>query len=56
MNTIPTTDTLSDTALDSVVGGLNPQPLHPGPPPEMFSTHSFVSHFAINNISFARSF
>jgi hypothetical protein len=54
MNT-PTTDTLSYTALDSVVGGLNPQPLPPGPPPEMFTTHSFVSH-AIDNISLARSF
>jgi hypothetical protein len=56
MNTMRTTYTLSDTALDSVVGGLNPQPLPPGPPPEMFSMRSFVSHSAINDISLTRSF
>ena len=26
-------ETLSDAALDNVTGGLNPQPLPPGPPP-----------------------
>lgn len=37
-------DALSDQTLDGVAGGLNPQPLPPGPD----SFRSFFSHFAIN--------
>lgn len=41
---------LSDGALDHVVGGLNPQPLPPGPPPSEAALRfaSLFSHFAIN--------
>ena len=42
----------SDEALDGVVGGLNPQPLPPGPDPERFSTRSSASYSAINQNSF----
>ena len=49
------TTRLSDTDLDLVVGGLNPQPLPPGPGPELSrSFASFFSHFAINRFVFAR--
>jgi hypothetical protein len=47
-------DYLSDEALGRVAGGLNPQPLPPGP--ERFSMGSFFSHFAINQHSFAVNF
>ena len=35
-------DILTDAELDGVVGGLNPQPLPPSPPPESF-LHSFAA-------------
>lgn len=35
---------LTDAELDSVVGGLNPQPLPPEPPPEFL--HAFNSRFS----------
>jgi hypothetical protein len=41
-------DILTDVELDGVVGGLNPQPLPPEPPPE--GLHSF----ATNRFEFAR--
>jgi hypothetical protein len=44
-NTAVKNDSLSDETLDSVAGGLNPQPLPPGPPE---SFRSFFSHFAVN--------
>jgi hypothetical protein len=56
MNTIPTIDTLSDAALDSVVGGLNPQPLPPGPPPPESFMHSFATHFNFNRFFLSRTF
>ena len=50
--TTMTKDYISDEALDAVAGGLNPQPLPPGPPPpdlfSMRSLSSFFSHFAVN--------
>jgi hypothetical protein len=45
-------DILTDAELDGVVGGLNPQPLPPGPPPESF-LRSFT-HFAFNRFELAR--
>jgi len=53
MNVTSTMDNLSDNVLDSVVGGLNPQPLPPDPPPERFAMRhiNFKSFFSI-----ARSF
>jgi hypothetical protein len=55
-----TKDHISDETLDAVAGGLNPQPLPPGPPPpDLFalrSVSSFFSHFAINQHSFAVNF
>ena len=53
MNVTSTMDNLSDNVLDSVVGGLNPQPLPPDPPPERFAMRhiNFKSFF-----SNARSF
>jgi hypothetical protein len=42
---------LADEALNGVAGGLNPQPLPPGPPERSFA--SYFSHFAINQHSFA---
>jgi hypothetical protein len=40
---------LSNESLDQVVGGLNPQPLPPGPPPELFrSIGSLFGHIAFN--------
>jgi hypothetical protein len=44
MNTATNNDFLSEESLDGVAGGLNPQPLPPGPD----SFRSFFSHFAIN--------
>lgn len=49
-----TTDHLPDHALEIVAGGLNPQPLPPGPPPEMFSSMRMLSMFKM--LSFARFF
>ncbi len=45
-----TIELLSDEALDRVNGGLNPQPLPPGPPPELHAIRfaSLFSHFAIS--------
>jgi hypothetical protein len=41
--------TLTDAELDEVVGGLNPQPLPPGPPPELSrSIFSIFRSFGIN--------
>jgi hypothetical protein len=37
------TVTLTDAELNEVVGGLNPQPLPPGPPPEL--SRSIFSNF-----------
>jgi len=48
-----TTDHLPDHALEIVAGGLNPQPLPPDPPPEMFSIRSIRM---FNVLSFARFF
>ena len=45
-------DYLSDEALNGVSGGLNPQPLPPGPDPERFSIRSFASYFAVNQYSY----
>jgi hypothetical protein len=49
------TELLSDNELDGVVGGLNPQPLPPGPPPESFLRPSFATHFNFNHSIFARA-
>jgi hypothetical protein len=41
---------LNDAELDGVVGGLNPQPLPPGPPPELSrSIFSIFRNFGINH-------
>jgi len=41
--------TLTDAELNEVVGGLNPQPLPPGPPPELSrSIFSIFRSFGIN--------
>jgi len=45
MNRTPTIDDLSDQVLDSVTGGLNPQPLPPDPPPERFSIRTLNFNF-----------
>jgi hypothetical protein len=50
------TITLTDADLDSVVGGLNPQPLPPGPPPpelgrsfaSIFRNFGIQQHFSFN--------
>jgi hypothetical protein len=36
-------DILTDAELDGVVGGLNPQPLPPSPPPPESFLHSFAT-------------
>lgn len=44
-----TFEVLSDEALEQVIGGLNPQPLPPGPAPEIaIRFASLYSRFAIN--------
>ena len=45
-------DILTDAELDGIVGGLNPQPLPPEPPPE--GIHSFATRFVFNRFEFAR--
>jgi hypothetical protein len=45
-------DILTDAALDGVVGGLNPQPLPPEPPPE--GLHSFATRLVFNRFELAR--
>jgi len=52
MNVTPSIDDLSDNVLDSVVGGLNPQPLPPDPPPDRF----FSRHLNFKSFSIARFF
>jgi hypothetical protein len=48
MNMTPTTDRLSDRALEIVAGGLNPQPLPPEPPDMMRSIRTLnISRFSI---------
>jgi hypothetical protein len=47
------TDRLNDEVLESVSGGLNPQPLPPGPG-DPFSVRSFISHFSMSRFSFLR--
>ena len=56
MNVTPTIDFLSDNVLDSVTGGLNPQPLPPDPPPERFAIRhfNFKSFFSMARFSFGR--
>ena len=49
------TDRLNDEVLESVSGGLNPQPLPPGPG-DPFVLRSFVRHFSFSHFSFARLF
>lgn len=48
------TDQLSDQALEIVAGGLNPQPLPPGPPPEL--RVAIFPSFKFNFAAFARTF
>jgi hypothetical protein len=42
-------DILTDAELDGVVGGLNPQPLPPEPPPESL----FATRFSLNRVALA---
>jgi hypothetical protein len=42
-------DILTDAELDGVVGGLNPQPLPPDPPPESL----FATRFSFNRVALA---
>jgi hypothetical protein len=42
-------DILTDAELDGVVGGLNPQPLPPSPPPESL----FATRFSFNRVALA---
>lgn len=50
------TDRLNDESLETVSGGLNPQPLPPGPGDPFAMKSSLVSHFSFlrNHFSFAR--
>ena len=54
MKTTSTIDHLPDHALEIVAGGLNPQPLPPGPPPEIMLRSIRTLNF--NLFSFARFF
>jgi penicillin V acylase-like amidase (Ntn superfamily) len=46
---------LSDADLDDIAGGLNPQPLPPGPPPpDRFLRSSFATHFNFGRFIFER--
>ena len=50
---------LSDEALDAVAGGLNPQPLPPGPDSfrslsSLFSRFAINQHFTLPSFSFLR--
>lgn len=58
------TITLSDSELDIVTGGLNPQPLPPGPPPpdsfrsfaSIFRGFGINQHFALPTLNLFRFF
>ena len=46
---------LSESDLERVVGGLNPQPLPPAPPPpQSFSHNPFATHFNFGRFAFER--